>query len=244
MNGPRPLIQNLDALPFPARDLLPMDKYIPLPNQYKRKPVANLMALRGCPYQCTFCSANAVFGCSLRMRSAQRVYDEIKQLVDTYGIREISFWDDTLTVNKKWLHELCDLIISNHLDITWSCYARVNTVDLDLLKKMKKAGCWNIFYGIESGNQELLDRIKKGITLDQIRNAVKLTKKAGIEVRGSFMIALPGETPEMAHKTIDFAIELDPDYAQFSITTPYPGTELFEQAKQYGELSGDFSKFH
>lgn len=244
MNLNREPIADLDELPFPARDLVPFEKYMPLPNQYKRTPVAHMIAVRGCPFSCTFCSNNAVFGKKIRMRSPENVVKEIETVKEQYGVNEISFWDDILTINKKWMMKFCDLIIERKLNITWSCYARVNTVNLDLLKKMKKAGCWNIFYGYEAGVQELLDNIKKGITLEDIKNAHRWTKEAGIEIRASFMLALPGETPALAEKTVDFAIELDPDYVQFSLTTPYPGTELYETAKKYGKLDVDFSKYH
>ncbi len=240
---PREPIQNLDSLPFPARHLLPMDRYLPMPNHYKRKPVANMITIRGCPFQCTFCSAKAAFGQKRRYLSPERVIAEIKHLKKEYGIREISFWDDMLTANKEWINEICDTIINEKIDITWTCSARVDSVNPELLKKMKKAGCWSVFYGIESGSQELLDNIKKGITLEQIRDAVKWTKEAGIEIRGSFMLCLPGETPELARKTIEFAKELDVDYAQFSLTTPYPGTELYETAKKYGHLKEEYDKF-
>ena len=240
----RPPIENIDLLPYPARHLLPMQKYIPLPNQYKRKPVVHMLMIRGCPYNCSYCSASAVLGKKIRYPSPENAIEEIRHVIEKYGAKEISFWDDMITVNKNWLNKFCNLIIQNKLDIVWSCYARVDSVDPDLLKKMKEAGCWNIFYGIEAGDQQLLDNINKGITLEQSRNAVKWTKEAGIEVRGSFMLCLPGETPELARKTIAFAIELDPDYAQFSLTTPYPGTKLYEEAGNYGKLTTDFKDYH
>ncbi|MBU1975821.1 MAG: B12-binding domain-containing radical SAM protein [Nanoarchaeota archaeon] len=243
-SGTRPPISDLDALPFPARHLVDMKKYVPLPNQYLRKPITNMVAIRGCPYQCTYCSNSAIFGRKIRFPSPERTVSEMEHLIDDYGIREISFWDDTFTVNKEWLHKVCDLIIKKKFDIIWSCYGRVNTVDLKLLRKMKKAGCWNIFYGLEAGDQKLLDIINKNITLQQIRNAIRWTKQAGIESRGSFMLALPGETPELARKTIDFACELDLDYAQFCITTPFPGTKLYETAKKYGKLDKKFDEYH
>ena len=244
MNAAQEPVQNLDELPFPARHLLPMRKYIPLPNQYLRLPVVHMLAIRGCPYNCTFCSNNAVFGRKIRARSPGKVLEEIGHLQEKYGAKEISFWDDMMTANRKWMEEFCSLIIENKIDITWTCYARVDTVDLPLLKLMKRAGCWNIFYGFESGNQQLLDNIGKRITLQQIRNAAKWTKEAGIEIRASFMIALPGETPELAEQTLEFAKELNPDYVQFCITTPYPGTALYNDAKKYGKLTKDFDKFH
>lgn len=244
LTPPRELIKDLDILPFPARDLLPMDRYIPLPNQYLRLPVVHMTSIRGCPYACSFCSNNAVFGRKIRAKSPARAVDEIEHVMKEYGAREISFWDDTMTANPKWMDAFCDEMIRRKLDITWTGYSRVDTVTPELLKKMKKAGCWNIFYGFESGDQKLLDIICKGVTLEQSRLANQWTKDAGIEVRGSFMIALPGETPELAQKTIDFAKELNPDYAQFSITTPYPGTPLWKLAGQYGTLDKDYDKYH
>ncbi|MBS3132497.1 cobalamin-dependent protein [Candidatus Woesearchaeota archaeon] len=244
LNNIREPVSDVDELPFPARDLLPMDKYIPLPNQYKRKPVVNMIVTRGCAFSCSFCSASAVFGRIIRMRSPEKSVSEIKHVVEKYGAKEISFWDDTMTVNKKWMHRFCELIIENKLDITWSCYSRVNTVDYELLKHMKDAGCWNVFFGYESGTQELLNNIAKGITIEQIENANKLCKQVGIEIRASFMLALPGETPELAQKTIDFAKRLNPDYAQFSPTTPYPGTKLWNDAEKYGKLTKNFSEYH
>ncbi len=244
INAPRELIQDLDKLPFPARHLLPMKKYIPLPNQYKRKPVVHITAIRGCPFNCAFCSNNAIFGRRIRAKSPERLVEEIKYVIKKYGAKEISFWDDSITINRKWLMDFCDLLIKDKIDITWTAYSRVDRVDEELLRKMKKAGCWNLFFGYESGCQELLDNIKKGITLEQIRRANALCKKVGIEIRASFMLALPGETPKLAQKTIDFAKELNPDYVQFEVTTPYPATELFYMAKDYGTvLHKDFSKY-
>lgn len=241
-NNPE-LIKDLDVLPFPARDLLNMDAYKPLPNQYKRLPLLNMTISRGCPYECIYCSANPIFGRRIRMRSADKTVEEIERLIKDYGAREISFWDDTLTFNKKWLSRFCSLILEKKIDITWTCYSRVDTVNLEMLRLMKEAGCWNIFFGVESGDQKILDTIGKGTTIEQIRNACKMCKQVGIEVRASFMLALPQETPEMAKKTINFAIELDPDYAQFCITTPFPRTRLYEEAKKYGFLDTDFSKY-
>lgn len=237
-------IPNIDKLPYPARDLLPMNKYIPLPNQYRRLPVIHMLAIRGCPYRCTFCSNNAVFGKKIRSRSPEGVIDEIRHVKKCYGAQEISFWDDTMTIQKSWISEFCDRLIKDKLDITWTCYSRADAVDKNLLKKMKRSGCFNIFYGFESGTQKLLDRIKKDITLAQIEKANHLTKEAGIEVRASFMLGLPEETPALALETLNFAISLEPDYVQFSLTTPYPGTKLYQEAERYGRLSKDFWKYH
>lgn len=241
-NEARESIKDLDSLPFPARDLLDMEKYSPLPNNYKRLPLVNMLVSRGCPFGCSFCS-KAVVGRIYRIRSVENVIVEIKELKEKYGIREVAFWDDVFTVKRDWVLEFCDRLKSEGIDISWTCESRVNLVDLELLKKMKEAGCWNIFYGIESGEQELLDNINKGIKVEQIKNAVKWTKEAGIEIRGSFMLGLPGETPELGRKTIQFAIDLDVDYAQFSVTTPFPGTKLYEDSSKFGTLLQDFDRY-
>ncbi len=241
---PRTLIKNLDNIPFPARHLLPMHLYNPAPQQYKELPVAHMIITRGCPFRCSFCSSSSVFGRQIRFPSPWRVVEEIKQIIKLYNVKEISFWDDTFTANQQWLDKFLNLLIEEQTEIRWWCYARVDTVNLRMLKKMKKAGCWNIFYGVESGNQKLLNNINKGITLKQCEDAVKWTKEAGIEVRASFIFCLPEENIKMAEETIDFAIALDPDYAQFSFATPYPGTELYKQAKHFGTLNKRLENFN
>ncbi|MDO8646846.1 MAG: radical SAM protein [Candidatus Diapherotrites archaeon] len=238
------LIENLDELPMPARHLLDLSKYSALPNNYKKNPrVLNVLASRGCPFNCTFCCKTEGTR-RYRVRSAENVIAELKELKEKYGIQEIAFWDDIFTIKREWVKKLCEKMIEEKIDFPWSCETRVQLVDKELLELMKKAGCWNIFYGIEAGDQTLLDNINKGIKLEDVRKAVKLTKEAGIEIRGSFMIGLPGETPELAEKTINFAIELDPDYAQFSITTPFPGTELYKTASKFGKLDENFENYN
>ena len=239
----RPLIPNLDILPMPARHLLKMERYIPLPIEYKKLPAVHMMISRGCPFSCTYCATHGAFGYKVRYKSPEVVIEEIKHVIDKYGARQISFWDDVLTINKAWLIKLCNLMLENKLNIIWNCYAHANTVNDELLKKMKEAGCFCIWYGIESGDDMLLKVINKGTTVEGIKKAVKLTKKNGIEVRGLFMVGLPKETPELAQKTINFAKELDLDYAQFSITTPHIGTSLYEMAEQYGTLEKNYDKY-
>lgn len=244
MNPPRLPIKNLDSLPFPAYHLVDLKKYIPLPNQYKRLPAINIVTGRGCPWgKCTYCFESARLGFFRRI-SPRRTIKLIKILVKNYRVKEISFWDDMFIVGEKWINEFCDLLKKESIDISWSCYSRVDMVNPVILKKMNAVGCWNIFYGIESGNQKLLDKIKKGITLEQCRKAIRWTKEAGIESRGAMMIALPGETPKLAEKTIKFAIELDLDYAQFTYTTPYCGTKLFHQCLAEGRLDTNFDKYN
>ncbi len=235
------LVEDLDSLPYPSRHLLNMSLYSSLANNYKvDKKVLNVLGSRGCPFNCTFC-CKAVVGRTYRHRSVANIIEELKQLKRDYGTKEVSFWDELFTIDRKWVMELCKEM--EKLDLAWSCETRAHLVDEEMLAALKKAGCWNIFVGIEAGDQTLLDNIKKGETIEQLRKGIRLIQKAGIEIRGSFMLGLPGETPELAKKTIDFAIELNPDYAQFSLTTPYPGTELFGHAKKYGKLKKDYSKY-
>jgi|TARA_Y100000310_G_scaffold280152_1_gene299673 radical SAM superfamily enzyme YgiQ (UPF0313 family) len=243
---PRSTIADLDQLPLPARDLFPMERYIPLPNQYKTLPLTNIVVIRGCPYACTFCDQAST---SARTRSPEKTINEIRHCVEEYGIKEISFWDDTMSYNKKWMSAFCELLIDANLDVIWSCYAAVNTVNQEILHLMKKAGCWNIFYGFETGVTQLLRNIdahKKNRSFEKMKEVSQWTKDAGIEIRGSFMLGLPGETPDLAKETIKKAIALDPEYAQFSITTPYPGTRLYKEIKsgKWGKFTTmDFSEF-
>jgi len=238
-----PLIDDLDTLPFPARHLLPMHKYVPLPHQHSRLPAIHVMGSRGCTFNCYYCNNTAVFGRRLRLRSPENIIAEIEQLKHDYGAKEIFFWDDTFTANRKWVLRLCEIILSEKIDITWSAATRVDLVDPELLPIMKRSGCWRLFFGIESGVQELLDMLNKKITLQQASSAIRWAKDAGIETTASFMIALPGETPEMAKRTIRFALELEPTYADFHVTTPFPGTRIYQEASKHGRLNMDFTRY-
>lgn len=240
----RPLIEDLDTLPYPAWDLLPMERYLPLPNQYLRLPVVHLVATRGCAFDCSFCSTHAVFGRRLRALSPGRLGEMIAYVTEKFAAREISFWDDSFTTDKEWVRQVCERMLTLKRRVSWSCYSRVDTVDQEMLRLMRRAGCWNIFYGFETGTQQLLDLVDKNVTVERIRQVNAWTKAAGIEVRASFMLALPGETPQSAARTVDFAIALEPDYAQFCLTTPYPGTRLYQQALRYGALDRDFSRYN
>lgn len=237
----RPLIHDLDELPFPSRNLLPNDKYtMPFTSG---KPFATIIPSRGCPYKCIFCRSGSVWGKYARMRSPENVFNEMKK-VKEMGIDYITFMADTFTINKKWTLKLCELIIENKLKVSWLCNSRVDTIDEDMLRSMKKAGCILISYGIESGDQEILDLSEKGITIQQSKRAVELTKKIGISMVGYYIIGLPGETWRTIKKTIDFSRELDTDYVEFHIATPFPGTKFYELAKSKGWLlSEDWEDF-
>ena len=236
--SPSEIIKNLDDLPFPARDLMPMERYVPFPNAYKRLPATNMVLIRGCPYFCSFCSEAST---GARRRSPEKAIAEIKNCIEVHGIKEIHFWDDTLSYHRKWMKEFTTKLAEANLDITWSCFAAVNTVDKEILQLMAKAGCWRIFYGYETAVPTLAKNLltnKKNRDLDNMKKIAKWTREAGIDANGSFMIGLPGETPELAKQTIQNAIDLDPDTAQFSIATPYPGTQLYREIKE-----GKWGKF-
>ena len=242
-NPKRPYITDMDSLPYPARDILPMEKYRPTPANFKMLPCHTMITSRGCPFNCVYCS-KSVFGRKYRCFSPEYVVNEMEHLKNKFGAKEILFWDDVFTLNKKRTLEICDLILERNLNIPWTCESRVDCIDKNLLKKMEKAGCWQIGYGVESGDPDVLCQLKKKITLDQVRKTFKETKDVGISVRSYFMIGLPGENGENILKTINFAKSLDIDIAQFCITTPYPDTELYETAKKEGTLkSTDWSDF-
>jgi anaerobic magnesium-protoporphyrin IX monomethyl ester cyclase len=238
---PRPLISDLDSLPFPARHLLPMEKYKVLD---EKRTIGHLMTSRGCPFNCTFCSSSLLFGKRLRCRSPENVVDEIEQVISEYNIETIEFADDEFTLNRRRTEDICGEMKRRGVDITWACSSRVDTVSKALLQKMKEAGCYLIFYGVESSSQRILNLIKKGVTVEQIVNAIKWTKEAGIKVLGSFMLGFPDETREEIKRTIKFAKKLQIDYAQFSLVTPYPGTELYNTSKSRGLLlTEDWSQY-
>lgn len=241
-NSPRKMIENLDTLPFPARHLLPPLKRYHLKAMItKRFPATHIFTSRGCPYNCIFCGHS--FGKKLRFHSPEYVVNEMEELAKKCGIKEITINDDTFTVSKKRVYIICELLRKKRLGIVWSCLIRVDNVDKPLLKAMKRAGCWLVQPGIESGNQEVLDFIRKDITLEEARNACRWAKEVGIQVKDSFILGHPRETRETIEETIEFAKSLKTHFAAFALMTPYPGTELWQIADQYGTLDkSDLSK--
>jgi len=234
-NSPRDLIHDLDELPFPARDKLENEKYRPHIQKCKRLPSTGLVASMGCPYTCSYCSVQIV-NKRVRYRSPENVVEEMKECVEKHGITDLRFFDDCITLNKPWLIKLCNLIIKEKLDVYWNCQGRVDGVTLDLLKLMKKARCHQITYGIETGNEKSLKAIEKGATLEQARNAIKWTKKAGLESGGSFILGLPGESVKDVRQTIRFAKELSPDIVTFYILKAYPGSKMYDEAVKEEKL--------
>ncbi len=243
INQPRERILDLDKLPMTAYDLLPVSKYRPAKGSYKRLPAMAMMTSRGCPGLCTFCSKT--LGMRLVFTSAKKIFNEITYLIEKYGIKEILFYDDTFTVNKKNVIELCDLLIEHKTDITWTCFARVDFIDQEMLHKMKKAGCHQIMYGVENIDESVLKNINKKINLQQVFDAVKWTKEAKIECRLAFMVGNPGDSEEIVKKNIKFINKLNPDLLIVNITTPFPGTEMFKWAQGKGLiLSYDWDDYN
>jgi len=240
-NRQRPFIQDLDQLPFPAWHLLELEKYkLPL----NGKAYLILAPLRGCPFPCTFCTAQTYYGRKLRRKSTSVMMKEIERNIASFGVKEFFIWADTFTVDRDYVMEFCQSVRQQGLDIGWTCNSRVDTVDQELLTAMREAGCWMISYGIESGNQKILDAVKKKITLEQSKTAVTMAKRAGIKVAAHFILGLPGETEKSIEETIDFALNLDPDLAQFYCATPFAGSDLYEAAKGNGWIkASEFREF-
>lgn len=230
-SGRRPLRQDLDALPFPARHLLKNEIYV---SPETGRPLTVIHGNRGCPSACIYCPAGVLTDFTVRFREPERIVEELRESVERYGVREFLFHGDTFTINKRWLKELCDRIVDAGLDIHWGCNSRVDTIDDERAQAMKRAGCWVVAFGIEHGDQTMLDKMKKNATTDQAREAVACCKRNGLRVHCFMVIGLPWETHETLETTYRFLRELDPDFFDFNLATPLPGTELHEIALREG----------
>ena len=238
VNPDRPLIEDLDALPFPARHIVHSNGYRAA--IYSGDKCTAMVSSRGCPFQCTFCVwPNTLYGHRFRARSAQDVVDEMEEVEKKHGIDEIYFDDDTFTIDRKRVMDICHLIKERGLSVSWICQARVDTVDREVLLAMKDAGCHYILFGIESGSPEMLATMKKRITLDKAREAIRLCEDVGIKSQAFFLFGIPGETHETIQQSIDFAKELGASTVQFSVAIPQPGSPLYEQCTQNGWLIYD-----
>jgi len=243
--GRRQFIADLDQLPYPAWDLLDgfPERYPPATFKVRRLPAASLVTSRGCPNRCIFCD-RSVFGSNCHAFSAGYVVGMLRHLHDRFGVREFSFEDDTFITFKKRLTAICREIIDSGLDISWTCLGRVNSIDAETLALMKQAGCWQISFGIESGNQDILTTIHKHATLEQIRNAVQLCHRSGILSKGFFIVGHPGETEVTLEQTLKFALELPLDDISATMLTPFPGTEIYDRADEFGTFDRDWSRMN
>lgn len=241
VNPEAPLIQDLDELPFPALNLLPMKKYRLLDMDTH---MTTMITTRGCPMQCSFCSSAAMHGKKIRERSVENIVDEIEYLKTNYDIDTIAFMDDTFTLKKRKVMAICDEILKRNIEIMWGCTSRVDTLDEKLLKKMKESGCITIFIGVESADQQQLDNMCKNTTIAKIENAFKIAHKLKIRTIASVALGMPGDTKEIMNKTVKFVHKLKPNYAIYSLATPYPGTRFYKEAFEKNLIKiKDWSKY-
>ncbi|MEW6033644.1 MAG: radical SAM protein [Chloroflexota bacterium] len=235
LNPGRPYIEDLDSLPFPARDLMHNERYF---DPLLIHPFTFVLGGRGCPYRCTFCNWPQVMtGRTYRVRSARNIADELEMLDRTYGFKSYLFNDDTFTANRKHAISVAEEVIARGLRLEWGCYSRADNTDREMLEKLRDAGCFLLKVGVESGNQEILDRSKKGYKLERVTQGVKLMKELGFNVHCTFALGLPGETRKTIEETIAFAIKLAPTTVQFSTVVPFPKTELYDYLKANGCLA-------
>lgn len=235
------IIEDLDSLPWPAHHLLSMEKY-------KIMEIASnmitMITSRGCPMQCSFCSSAALHGRKMRTRSTKDIVDEMEHYYRDWGIDTIAFMNDTFTINKKKVREICEEILARKMDIMWGCTARVDNLDEDLLNLMKDAGCITIFMGVESADQQMLDKMKKQITIEKTKRAFAISNKVGIHTIASVAIGMPEDTKESIKNTLAFVKKLKPNYAVFSLATPYLGTRFYKEVFEKKLIKvKDFSKY-
>ena len=225
---PRALIKDVDSLPFPARDLVDMSRlgthrYIDV-----GRVSATMISSRGCPFKCAFCSSHITMGKIYRFRSAQNVLAEIDELVGRYQVNHIALEDDTFTLNRDRVETICRELIQRNYDLTWYCLSRVESMDLELARLMRRAGCRLVSFGIESGNPDILQKIHKKISLSAARQAIEACYRAGLRSQCTFILGFPFDTQQTMADTLHFAQELSPTIAIFFALVPYPGTEMYQ----------------
>jgi anaerobic magnesium-protoporphyrin IX monomethyl ester cyclase len=234
-----PRIEDLDSLPLPAYDLLPIDAYFETGEEGR---VFTMMSSRGCPYDCIYCCDPILYGHIYRARSPQNVVNEMSVLANDYKVNHIVFYDAEFMIDANRVEQICSEIISRSLHMTWRVRARADRVTEPLLRLMKKAGCTEISIGVETGSQRLLDVLNKRCNIEDIEKAFQIAKKVGVWTVGYFMFGFPGETPQDSYRTVEFAKQLDPDWALFSVATPLPGTKFYEMVKD-NIITTDWSRF-
>ncbi len=239
-NAARPVIEDLDKLPYPAWNLFPYTRYGLLPFADVAHPVLSMTGSRGCPYRCEFCSL-LYTGSNYRKRDPIKLVDEYEYLHERYGVKQIGFVDPIFPLNKKILFQFCEELMRRglHKKLCWLSETRVDRVDRESLRIMRASGCRRLLFGIESGVDLLLENVNKTFTTETTRKAIRMCREEGIDSVGLFMIGLPGETPEMTRQTVDFAKSIDLDFAKFAITVPFPGSQMFEDLRREGRLNRD-----
>lgn len=237
-NKSRPLIDNLDEIPFPAYHLLP--DLATYRTRSRARPVGYIFSSRGCPFQCSFCNKN-IFGARWRPHSVDRVVNDITRLVEEYGVRQIDILDDNFTFDKARTHDILDRLVERHyqLSINLQNGVRIDWMDEELLRKMKQAGVFKIGFGIETANVGIQRGVKKRVDLDKARNLVSTARSLGIVTVGFFIMGLPGDNAKSMKETIDYMIRLDPHMVNTTVCVPFPGTELFETVKREGVFLED-----
>jgi len=235
----RDYIRDLDSLPFADWGSLPMEKYTDAITV--KKNYGGIVASRGCPFSCTFCGAKTVLGSGARVRSAANVLDEIELLYDKYRVRQILFHDSTLNLNNQWVNEICEGILKMGKPLLWGCNLRTENLNIETLKLMKRSGCIKVFVGVESADNEVLKKMRKGTTIERIESGLRMIERAGLPTDYGFILGMPGETEESMEKSIAFAKRLK-GISTFSLASPFPGTELYEIARGEGYLVDDWSK--
>ncbi len=235
VNAGRELIGDLDALPFPDRDAVRVERYVPDPGNYASLPTTGILFSRGCPMKCAFCS-KSVFADTIRYRSVDSFLAEVDLCRQKYGIKDFRFFDEGPTLQKKNMRGLCEGILEKDLKITWNCFSRVDTVDDNLLRLMARAGCYHVIYGVESAISETQKRINKPIDLHRAAEVCRMTRATGMECKVNFILGFPWEGEAEAEENIRFALSLDADLATFNLFKPLPGSALYKQLKAEGAL--------
>lgn len=237
LTPPRKPIEDLDTIPFPARDVLKLEKYYSAPTKaLTGKKSTSILGSRGCYFNCIHCISRLMYGQKIRVRGAHKIVDEIEECYRKYGIEEFKFDDDNITQFRDVVLEMCRLIHEKKLNIAWICMSRVDCITEDLAREMKKAGCKKVSFGLESGSKKVLGLMRKGVDPEKAKEAVRILHKSNIDSHASFMLGNLDETEETIKETINFAKYLNLDYATFFITSPFPGTDLYELAKRKGYI--------
>ncbi len=225
-NNPREREKDLDSIPLPAYDLFPMDRY----------PLHRIVSTRGCPYDCAFCNSSSIWPGKWRKRSAENIVEEINILIDNFGKKIFVFGDNSFNIDLKRVEEFCDLLIQDKIKILWSVSIRAEIISQEIANKMKEAGCYNVSIGIESANNEVLSKINKQSTIEEINKGIKIFKKAGIEVLGQFVIGSPHDTLETVNESMDWAKSSECDFVNFYACLPFKGTPQWEYVEKYGHF--------